>query len=341
MKTYQWAVVGAGPAGMAAIGKLIDAGIKPASIAWIDPDFKVGDLGEKWRAVSSNTRVELFLKFLEGCQSFRYGVAPSFNLNNLHPDKTCLLKEIAEPLQWVSNHLCEAVATFKTHVRALRLESQVWHIQTDGESFAAASVVLAIGAEPKKLDFPNLKEIPVEAAFTKLPDLSGETVAVFGSSHSSMIVLRNLMETKVKKVINFYNSPLKFAVYMKDWILFDNTGLKGESAIWARQHIHGKHPERLERMQVSHPHFKQALAQCQSVVYTVGFEKRIPPEVPEIGELRYNASNGIIAPGLFGLGIAFPQRTEDCFGNVEYNVGLWKFMVYLEKILPIWMEYGP
>jgi len=49
----------------------------------------------------------------------------------------------------------------------------------------------------------------------------------------------------------------------------------------------------------------------------------------------------VIGEGLFGLRIAFPQRTEDRFGNVEYNVGLWKFMGYLEKILPIWMEYGP
>ena len=39
---FQWAVVGAGPAGIAAVGKLLDNAVNPASILWIDPQFKVG-----------------------------------------------------------------------------------------------------------------------------------------------------------------------------------------------------------------------------------------------------------------------------------------------------------
>ena len=62
---YSWAVVGAGPAGIAAVGQLIDHGVKGEDIAWIDPEFNVGLLGRKWRSVSSNTRVSLFIKFLE------------------------------------------------------------------------------------------------------------------------------------------------------------------------------------------------------------------------------------------------------------------------------------
>ena len=45
MKNFDWAVIGAGPAGIAAIGKLLDAGIEPQRIAWIDPTFAVGDFG--------------------------------------------------------------------------------------------------------------------------------------------------------------------------------------------------------------------------------------------------------------------------------------------------------
>lgn len=56
-KTFQWAIVGAGPAGIAAIGKLLDYGITPADILWLDPAFKVGDLGQLWQNVSSNTIV--------------------------------------------------------------------------------------------------------------------------------------------------------------------------------------------------------------------------------------------------------------------------------------------
>ena len=60
--TFQWAVIGAGPAGIAAIGKLLDNDIDPAHIAWIDPAFCVGDFGTEWKNVSSNTRVKLFSK---------------------------------------------------------------------------------------------------------------------------------------------------------------------------------------------------------------------------------------------------------------------------------------
>ena len=59
--SYQWAVVGAGPAGIAAVGKLLDQGIEPTEILWLDLQFKVGDLGAYWQNVSSNTTVQLFI----------------------------------------------------------------------------------------------------------------------------------------------------------------------------------------------------------------------------------------------------------------------------------------
>lgn len=36
---YKWAVVGAGPAGMATIGQLLDSGINAKNILWIDPNL--------------------------------------------------------------------------------------------------------------------------------------------------------------------------------------------------------------------------------------------------------------------------------------------------------------
>ena len=65
---FQWAVIGAGPAGIAAVGKLIDNGIRPSEILWIDPYFKVGDLGRYWHNVSSNTKAEFFTQFLNAVQ---------------------------------------------------------------------------------------------------------------------------------------------------------------------------------------------------------------------------------------------------------------------------------
>ncbi|HYB80896.1 MAG TPA: pyridine nucleotide-disulfide oxidoreductase, partial [Mycobacterium sp.] len=83
MAAFAWTVIGAGPAGIAAVGKLLDQGIAPKSIAWIDPAFGAGDLGEKWRSVSSNTQVGLFLSYLDGSSAFRFSTAPPMPLRDV------------------------------------------------------------------------------------------------------------------------------------------------------------------------------------------------------------------------------------------------------------------
>ncbi|MCV7424984.1 FAD-dependent oxidoreductase [Mycobacterium montefiorense] len=344
MTSYAWAVVGAGPAGIAAVGRLLDQGIEAGKIAWIDPAFAAGDLGQKWRAVSSNTIAETFLSFLNGSSAFRFSQAPALPLHKADPNDTCALDLVADPLVWITQHLRERVDVFQTTATSLHMENRQWRIHAGQQEVVSDNVILAVGAVPKKLTYPGLDEIPVEVALD--PDrlaeqsLDGATVAVFGSSHSSMIVLPNLLSHPVKRVINFYQSPLKYAVYLDDWILFDDTGLKGRAATWARENIDGKYPDRLDRCWVSSPEFDDKLALCDRVVYTVGFERRKLPETPQWGQLDYNRRNGILAPGLFGLGVAFPEYAEDPYGFGQYRVGLKKFMDYLNSVLPLWLQYG-
>jgi cation diffusion facilitator CzcD-associated flavoprotein CzcO len=344
MAPYEWTVVGAGPAGIAAVGKLLDQGIASEKIAWIDPAFAAGDIGAKWRSVSSNTQASLFLSYLNSSEAFHFSAAPPMPLREVDPDETCALALVADPLVWVTEQLREQVETFETKATDLVLESRQWTIETEQHELTSKNVILAVGAVPKKLCYPQLKEIPVEVALDpeKLADepLEDATVAVFGSSHSSMIALPHLLRHPVKKVINFYRSPLRYAVYLDDWILFDDSGLKGRAAVWARENIDGVYPDRLERCLVSSPDFEDKLATCERVVYTVGFERRTLPETPQWGQLDYNPDNGILAPGLFGVGIAFPQRATDRYGYVEYRVGLKKFMDHLESVLPLWLRYS-
>jgi hypothetical protein len=343
MPTYAWTVIGAGPAGIAAVGRLLDHGIAPDQIAWIDPAFAAGDLGQKWRPVSSNTIVGTFLSFLNGSTAFRFSEAPPMPLREIDPEETCALALVAEPLVWVTHHLREQVHVFETTATSLTLQKRQWRIETQQQGVVSDNVVLAVGAVPKKLSYPDLDEIPVEVALDpeKLAEqpLEGATVGVFGSSHSSMIALPHLLCHPVERVINFYQSPLKYAVYLDDWILFDDTGLKCRAAQWARENIDGVYPERLERCWVSSPEFNDKLKTCDRVVYTVGFERRKLPETPQWGPLAYNQQNGIIAPGLFGLGIAFPEYAEDPYGFGQHRVGLKKFMDYLNSVLPLWLRY--
>jgi len=343
--TYAWTVIGAGPAGIAAVGRLLDHGIAPEEIAWVDPAFAAGDLGAKWRSVSSNTQASLFLSYLHGSAAFRFSTAPPMPLQEVDPDETCALALVADPLVWITAHLRERVKAFQTTATALFLERRRWRIETPLQQLTSKNVILAVGAVPKKLSYPRLTEIPVEVALDPeklaLEPLANATVAVFGSSHSSMIVLPNLLRHPVKKVVNFYRSPLTYAVYLDDWILFDDSGLKGRAADWARENIDGVYPDRLERCWVSSTDFEESLAACDRVVYTVGFERRALPETKQWGQLDYNPNNGILAPGLFGLGIAFPERATDRYGYVEYRVGLKKFMDHLDAVLPLWLRYSP
>lgn len=344
MTVHSWAVIGAGPAGIAAVGRLLDHGIRGDEIAWVDPDFAAGDVGTKWRAVPGNTHVSLFLDYLNTSPSFRFAEAPPFELTTIDPGQTCLLGLVAEPLVWISQHLRERVHAVRGTATELTLSNRRWLVRTADAEIEAKNVILATGSVPKKLDHPHLQEIPVEVALDPHQlgqlDLTDATVAVFGSSHSTMVALPNLLATQVHKVVNFYRSPTKYAVYFGKEILFDDTGLKGNAAAWSRENIDGTYPERLQRYWVNSPEFAEQLQACTHAIYTVGFSRRRLPATPQWGELEYDPVNGIIAPGLFGLGIAFPEYGIDSFGSGQYRIGLIKFMQRVNTALPVWLNYG-
>src|ERR1700677_456279 len=144
MPTYAWTVIGAGPAGIAAVGRLLDRGIAPEKIAWIDPAFTAGDLGDKWRAVSSNTIVATFLEYLNGSTAFRFSEAPRLPLQELDPDDTCPLALVADPLLWITGHLRDQVKVFETTATALYLEKRRWRIETESQEIASENVILAV-----------------------------------------------------------------------------------------------------------------------------------------------------------------------------------------------------
>ncbi len=50
---------------------------------------------------------------------------------------------------------------------------------------------------------------------------------------------------------------------------------------------------------------------------------------------HYNGQTGVIAPRLFGIGIAFPEHKIDD-GHPRYIVGLNCFMDYAQRLIPQW-----
>jgi cation diffusion facilitator CzcD-associated flavoprotein CzcO len=343
-KSFPWAVIGAGPAGIATIGLLLDSGVNRHDIIWVDPAFKVGDFGQHWGEVNSNTSVKLFLQFLTDINAFNYAQrAKPFALEELPADGFCQLQQVTEPLQWVTDQLREQVSNQQAHVKQLQVNKGSWQLSTDSAPIAAEKVILATGAAPKSFNHDQAVEIPLATALkpTELSDnvTTDDCVAVFGSSHSAMIIIRNLLEAGVKQVINFYLSPVCYALPMNGYTLYDNSGLKGSTAQWTREHISKHLHPQVERYLSNEENMTKQLPRCSKAVYAIGFKQRAP-HIDNLDLTRYDTSNGIIAPGLFGSGIGFPRKITDPNGNQELNVGLWKFMNDLQLMLPIWQRYG-
>jgi thioredoxin reductase len=343
-KLYKWAVVGAGPAGLASAGILMDLGVKAEDIILFDPKFNAGDLGTCWGEVNSNTSVDLFLKFLTEIKSFQFEKHTTpFPLEQLPIDDFCQLKEVAKPLAFVSEQMRKSVASVQATVDKIEVKQGSWSLTTAEGIYQSEKVIVATGSKPRTLHYDGVSEIDLETALKpeqlKEAVENSDTVAVFGSSHSSMIIIKNLLDAGVKKVINFYLSPHRYAVNMGDWTLYDNTGLKGKTAKWVRDNISKHSHPQVERYISNDENLNEHMSRCDKAVYAIGFKPREldSGDIPLAG---YDKTNGIIAPGLFGVGLAYPQVKKDPFGNSELSVGLYKFMNDIRSVMPLWLEYG-
>ena len=97
-------------------------------------------------------------------------------------------------------------------------------------------------------------------------------------------------------------------------------------------------PVNLTRFIANEKNLACELNKCSHAIYAIGFKRR-NIIIQGSSDFEYNSKTGIIAPGLFGFGIAFPEVKIDSFGNEEHRVGLWKFLNYLNNVFPIWIKY--
>lgn len=201
--------------------------------------------------------------------------------------------------------------------------------------------------------------------FKKMPEsIKNPTIAVIGASHSAILVLRNLHRLasnpenglKELRIKWFTRHELRYAEERDGWIKRDNTGLKGEVATWAKENLEADtfptsdvskylekvktSPETEEKDMVEHLHG------CQFEVQAVGFTRNLLPLIERNGaplDIKYDhETSGFVDAqgekirGLYGAGIAFPEKVVDPEGDTEYAVGLWKFMKYLKRVAPTW-----
>ncbi|KXS95069.1 hypothetical protein AC578_9577 [Pseudocercospora eumusae] len=417
--TYEAVVVGAGPAGITAVGNLLENRID--KILWVDDHFDGGRVNGYYREVPSNTKVKLFIDFATAVAPFRKIVSglPSRDrweepspsdgaamdaksdklqhMRQLDQEKGCHLSHAADMCLMLTHGLkrTPGVITQKGRVQEAIFDDQSghWTVNIDSSnptpedisSVQAKRLILCTGSAPMDPKLPyepeHLQHIDLDVALspTRLAALLSSqgdtTVAVIGASHSAVLVLMNLSNLALStrpglKVKWFTRHPLRYAEYEDGFIARDNTGLKGEAAVWARENLE---PENLPNSPVGkiitpinyqkgdeESVYRQHLDDCQYVIQAIGYSrnplpllteadtgKKIEPQFDhDTGTFDYvvESDDGTIGdlrplPGLYGAGIAFPQKVVDKkYGHTEYNVGFFKFMKAVKQWVPDWKE---
>lgn len=366
---YDAIIIGGGPGGLTCASNLLDQGL--ANICMIDEKFTAGRINDKYREVPSNTKAVMFEKWATGTKAFQDVIkkAPDGNaykkLQSFNQDKGCKLGEAIDVAQLLSDGLRQdkRVHSIATHVKRVRKDGPLWSLPE--LDIQADRVVLAVGSHPREHNlaekYPNITRLNLDIALkpSALREIlpAGSRVGVVGSSHSAILAVKNLYELGDVDVINFYRSALLYAIYKEGWILYDNTGLKGMAADWARDVLAGKSLDsRLHRVNVkdearsAQEIYDDELPKCTHLVSAIGYDMNPLPEIlvdgkdarPEFDPLtgRFWKTRGSkeVLPGLFGAGIAYPERVTDPAGNVESAVGWFKFMKFVKRVSPEWVQ---
>ncbi|KXJ92903.1 pyridine nucleotide-disulfide oxidoreductase-domain-containing protein [Microdochium bolleyi] len=424
-------VVGAGPAGVAAVGSLLDHLPPSPTVAWVDPDFKGGRVNRRYREVPGNTRTRLFVDFARSSTALARiaSSAPAPNpvtaLEGLPPDDTCSLAYAGDMVSMLIDGLGAhpALDRHQGRVTAARWHqaAREWSVTIDDPASNSSItrttplLVYCTGASPTLVPLPApssstflpspsstprlleldtaLKPSLLAKALVRTATITTEaeagpiTVGVIGASHSAILVLMNLYNLATTspahanlRVRWFSRVPadkgLKYAVYQDaGWILYDNTGLKGRAAQFARENLDtpqvlaaspvGKVVERIDcsggadseaaafhQYLLGSSNSKVSSSACDYVVQAVGFTTDTLPTMTlaksetavitplfnhETGSFSDKTTREVL-PGLHGAGIAFPERVVDPEGNVEHAVGFYKFVKFLNRVVPQWVN---
>lgn len=340
-----WCIIGGGPAGIIMVSILRDLGIPDAEIFWIDANqFNVGRLSS-YPTVPGNVKTGYLVNFFKSLKTFQEISSPALNKllhsNEYDINLECPLKVITDPLQEVTDHLLTKVNAIHGKVNSLDFVDDNWQISINDTKITAHYTVLATGSHPRQLDY-GITEIPFDLALDK-DALSTQirphdVVAVVGSAHSAILILKFLSEMRVGRILNLYTEPIKYTVDMGGWFLHQEEGLKGITARWAKEVLEKKLPSNLMRVINTPENRKSWLANCTKIIYACGFEKNNLPLINgKKTDGSYNETTGTIGQRLFGFGIAFPEKVVDKAGNTEHRVGLLSFLSYAQRVVPQWI----
>ncbi|GKZ35502.1 hypothetical protein AbraIFM66950_006164 [Aspergillus brasiliensis] len=285
---YNAAVVGAGPGGLSSVAALLNAGAQ--KILCVDPTWRGGRLNGLYRDISSNTTVAIYLKAIHFSDTLRSIIdsTPAPNavtkLESMDHSSTCQLSVAGDMICLLIEGLLARPEVEKltttvdgAHLELMRHSERHLDHPNNALNLRPQSPphYLLHRLPPANLHNiqspqPNLKRLDLDDCMRRshlpsiLPTDKPSTVAVVDNSHSGVLVVRNLYEIaesgeRALRSINFHRRPIRYAIYTDDGI-FDNTGLKGATAEWAREVLE-KDPD---------PDILQSVCDCEDEDHVLG-----------------------------------------------------------------------
>lgn len=336
---YQWCIVGAGLGGICMVVRLLEHGVDPEKIVWIDPDFQVGDLGKYWYNTPSNSSINEFMHNFNQAPAMEFTQLPlkyQSPFHNKSSTDSVPLSHLTNALQFITANLKKKLSVFHSMATKIYHKEQ-WHITMDQHhDIAATHLVLATGSIPNPSQYPFPSIIPLSIALNpdKLVtqvDLT-DTVIVFGSSHSAILAMKHLSDIHVNKIINIYRCELIYQQHIDGRCKNAFNGLKQTAALWAQHHIDQYPLKNLERHQLNEADIPTLLSQSTKQIYATGFQRRATIKA-NINLDTYCHLTGSIDNQLYGIGIAYPLLKQDDFGSEEYAVGFSSFLESANNII--------
>lgn len=330
---YQWTVIGAGPAGIISVTELLENGVAPQEIIWIDPEFKVGRLGKFYGNVPSNQMAHRFTKFLTSSQIFKNISSNAIEkIKQYDQQQEPQLQLLVDALQDITDYLQQQVSCYKTTVQELRQKNEAWEVLLPNKKIISEKVILAHGSHPKNDLAYREKQIPLDSALdeSKLRKLisKNDRILVIGSAHSALLIVKYLSELPVKQVISLYTSTPSYG---------RSGGLEGITARWTKNVLEKNPPKNLLRARYAKESFDSYAKEVDKIIFAHGYEKnQMIINGTELAD--YDVKTGVITKGLFGIGIAFPQLGKNKEGKTIPLIGVNSFMERAKKLIPEWIK---
>jgi hypothetical protein len=199
------------------------------------------------------------------------------------------------------------------------------------EIITSTAIILTYGADPKELDIP-VPSIPLEVALNK-DRLSTyiephHKVVVFGTRHSGIYVLKNLVDCSVNSIVGIHKEKEPF-LFARD---NNYDGIKLGGATIADAILKGSYPS-IRLVQTSN--LSTILREVRSadwVVYAIGFQPRHTLKITKDSieqSLAYDLSGSIInCPSTWGFGIAYPSQAPD---GIHWDIGVSSFLEHIHR----------